>query len=143
MDVAGNNVTIRDSWLHDMTYFAIDPYHTNGSHNDGIEITVGRNIRIEHNTIRGGNNSGIQVTQDQGVTTGLVLTGNWFDGGTCSLNVDDKPLNSLTGLTVTGNTFAPDSTIAGCAAVVTHAVTMSWTANTWLNGSSARPIIYG
>ena len=106
-------------------------------------ITVGTNIHIEHNVIRGGDNSAIMVSQDQGITRDVTFANNWFDGGTCSLHIDDKPLTSMTNLTVTGNVFTPNSTIAHCAAVVTHAVTMSWSGNTWTTGSAAAPIIYG
>jgi len=143
MDIAGNNVTLKDSWLHDTTHFAYSPEHSNGTHNDGIEITVGSNINITHNVIRGGGNSAIQITQDQGVTTGLTIANNWFDGGSCSLHIDDKPLSSMTHIAVTGSIFTPNSTIAHCDAVVTHTVTMSWSANAWSTGGVANPIVYG
>ena len=143
MDIAGNNVTVKDSWLHDTTHFAYSPEHTNGTHNDGIEITVGQNINITHNLIRGGGNSAIQITQDQGITTNLTIANNWFDGGTCSLHINDEPLTTMTHLTVTGSIFTPNSTIAHCDAVVTHTVTMTWTANTWTTGTAANPIVYG
>ena len=143
MDIAGSNVTVKDSWLHDTSHFAYSPEHTNGTHNDGIEITVGSNINISHNVIRGGGNSAIQITQDQGVTTGLTIANNWFDGGTCSLLIDDKPLTSMSRIAITGSIFTPNSTIAHCDAVVTHAVTMTWSANSWTTGGVANPIVYG
>jgi len=144
MDIAGPNVTVQDSWLHDTTYFAVDPAHGNGPcHCDGLQITVGTNIHINHNVIRGGDNSAIQISQDQGVTTGLTVTNNWFDGGTCSLHIDDKPMTGMTGLSFTGNRFTPNSTIAHCDAVVTHTVTMTWTGNSWTTGTAANPIVYG
>jgi len=143
MDIAGSNVTLKDSWLHDTTHFAYSPEHNNGTHNDGIEITVGSNINITHNVIRGGGNSAIQITQDQGVTTGLTIANNWFDGGSCSLHINDKPLTSMSHIAITGSVFTPNSTIAHCDAVVTHAVTMTWSSNTWSTGGVANPIIYG
>jgi hypothetical protein len=143
MDIAGSNVTLKDSWLHDTTHFDYSPEHNNGTHNDGIEITVGSNINISHNVIRGGGNSAIQITQDQGVTTGLTIANNWFDGGTCSLHINDKPLTSMSHIAITGSVFTPNSTIAHCAAVITHAVTYTWTGNTWTSGSIATPIVYG
>jgi len=144
MDIAGSNVTVKDSWLHDTHYFAVDPGHGNGPcHCDGLQITVGSNINISHNVIRGGDNSAIQITQDQGVTTGLTIANNWFDGGSCSLHINDEPLTSMTHIAVTGSVFTPNSTIAHCDAVVTHAVTMTWSSNTWSTGGVANPIIYG
>ena len=144
VNIAGSNATVKDSWLHDAHYFAVDPGHGNGPcHCDGLQITVGTNIHIEHNLIRGGDNAAIMVSQDQGITRDVAFLNNWFDGGSCSLHINDKPLTSMTNLTITGNVFMPNSTIAHCAAVVTHAVTMSWTGNTWTSGAAAAPIIYG
>jgi len=46
-------------------------------------------------------------------------------------------------IAVSGSIFTPNSTIAHCDAVITHAVTYTWTGNTWTSGSIATPIVYG
>lgn len=56
----------------------------------------------------------------------LLLEG-WH---TCSLHIDDKPRTAMSDITVSGNVFTADSTIRGCAAVVTHTVELTWSGNT-------------
>ncbi|MDD9205819.1 right-handed parallel beta-helix repeat-containing protein, partial [Georgenia sp. 10Sc9-8] len=42
----GSNVTVENSWIHDLLHYRNDPNHSDGSHDDGIQIQQGSNIRI-------------------------------------------------------------------------------------------------
>ncbi|HAP89274.1 MAG TPA: hypothetical protein DCR15_05690 [Arthrobacter bacterium] len=45
------NVTIEGNYVHDTIYFRNDPAHSDGTHNDGVQVQGGENIRIYANTI--------------------------------------------------------------------------------------------
>lgn len=130
--VIGNNVTIANSWIHGTVAYAHDPYQSNGpSHNDAIQILGGHNIHISGNTIAGGSNSAVQVTQGSGAVTNLGFTGNWFDGGACTVNLADKPLTSMSSLNISNNVFGHTSTYKNCAIVYSAGVSMTHTGNYW------------
>jgi hypothetical protein len=141
--VFGNNVRVESSWLHDTVVFQNDPSQDGGpTHNDGVQVLGGRNIRIVGNTITGARNAGIQVTQGTGPTTDLEITRNWLDGGGCTVNLShvDKAA-SMSGITVTGNRFGRHSTFAGCAIVATGATSVAATGNVWEDdGTSVGPV---
>jgi hypothetical protein len=136
--VIGDNVTIRDSWLHDTVSYPHDPYQAGGpSHNDAIQVLNGHNIHVTANTIAGGTNAGLQVTQGNGAVSGLWFTGNWADGGACTVNIADKPLPTMAGIDVSGNVFGHTSVYKNCAIIVSIGVTMTHTGNTWLGTNDA------
>jgi hypothetical protein len=113
--VYGNNVLIEDSWLHDTVQRAHDPDQNNGpSHNDGVQVLSGSNIRILGNNIYGSDNTALMVTQDHGPTSNLWFNDNWADNGTCTVNLDPKPLASMSGITVNDNRFGHHSSGDDC-----------------------------
>ncbi|MDD9205218.1 right-handed parallel beta-helix repeat-containing protein, partial [Georgenia sp. 10Sc9-8] len=94
----GDDVTIEDSWIHDLLHYEDDPYHSDGSHDDGIQIQKGSNIRIVGNTIEGAYNAAIMITQDQDRTSDVTISGNWLDGGKCTVNLSEKGRGPFQGI---------------------------------------------
>jgi hypothetical protein len=128
----GGNVTIQNSWLHDTIYYASDPNQGGGhSHNDGVQVLSGGNIRIIGNTITGANNAGMQVTQGQGAVSGLLFSGNWADGGGCTINVAPNPLASISGVTLTNNRFGRATRNPNCPMIATTSSHISASGNVW------------
>lgn len=109
-DPNAGNVVLEASWIHDLTYYPGDPSHSDGSHNDAVQIVGGRNIRIQGNTFSGSiYNAALQVTQDRNTVANLTYTGNWPDGGACSVNIAHRPYAAIQGLSVTSNKFGRNS----------------------------------
>lgn len=130
--IHGNNARIEDSWLHDSVYRASDPYQSGGpTHNDGVQVLGGKNIRILRNTITGARNAALQVTQDYSATTDLVFSDNHVDGGWCSVNLAHKKLTSMRGLTLTGNRFGRATERLDCAIIATRATSLTASGNVW------------
>jgi hypothetical protein len=130
--IIGDNVTISQSWLHDTVSYPNDPYQGNGpTHNDGIQILGGHNITVIGNTIAGGTNSGVQITQGSGSVANFAFTGNWADGGACTVNVADKPLATMTTIDISHNIFGHTSIYKNCAIIYSAGVTMTHAGNTW------------
>ena len=107
----GPNATMEDSFIHGLVTYAHDPDQGgNESHNDGVQILSGSNLKIIDNTIEGGTNTAVMITQDHGTTNGVLIDSNWLSGGACTINMTPKPLGSLNAITVTNNIFTDDST---------------------------------
>jgi hypothetical protein len=129
--IFGNDTVIQDSWIHSLGYFAHDPMQNNGpSHNDAVQVLGGRNLLIEHNTLEGGANSALQVTQSHSAVSNLRLTDNWAGGGACTVNLQDAPLTSMSGIRVDHNRFLKTSTYK-CAIIAYEGVSFVNEANTW------------
>lgn len=104
--VHGSNVVVEDSWLHSTKYFSSDPNQDGkGTHNDGVQILGGRNIRIRDNSISGAGNAAIMVSQDHSTATDVKVTGNFLDGGACTVNLTHRPRSTMSGVTVQDNRF--------------------------------------
>ena len=143
---SGNNVRVEDSYIHSLVYYAQDPTHSDGSHNDGVQVVGGTNITVTGNTIHVGTreNSVLQVTQDVAATRGLSFTGNWVDGGTCSVKLTEQGGSALGPVIVSGNHFGRSMSIAGCAVLRTKATTLTAVGNRWEdNGQPVVPKVYG
>ena len=63
--------------------------------------------------VGGGQNTAVQVSQDNGPLTDVLSGGNWADAGNVTFNVANKPLASLSGITVTNNLFGR-AAVTGC-----------------------------
>jgi len=130
-DIAGSDVTIIDSWLHATTSFPVDPNHGGGpTHNDGIQITAGSRIRITHNTIAGGSNAAIQITQDNGHVSDVQIDDNLLGGGSCPVRMNAKPLPHMFGIEMNANRFTGTSTNPGCDVLISRRVRLSAAGNT-------------
>jgi hypothetical protein len=129
--IYGNDTTIQDSWLHDNSHFASDPAQNWGpSHDDGIQVQGGRNIRLEHNSISGAWNAAIQVTQNYAVTSDLQISDNWLGGGGCTVNIHQKARGPIQGLVLKDNRFSRDSRL-DCAVITPITTPLSAWNNVW------------
>jgi hypothetical protein len=115
---ADSGSVIRDSYVHDMTWFASDPNQGGGeTHNDAIQILSGSGITIDGNNLAPAGkepNSAIQITQDGGPTSQVTVTGNWADYGGCTFNFADKGGGSMSIGPVTGNRFGRHQGFSDC-----------------------------
>jgi hypothetical protein len=136
----GPNATVQDSWIHGLVTYANDPSQGGGqSHNDGVQILSGTNLKIIGNTIEGGSNTALMITQDHGTTNNVVFDNNWVSGGACSVNMTPKPLGSLNAITLDNNIFTNDSTL-GCPILDTTATSLSATGNVFAGSGLPVPI---
>jgi hypothetical protein len=122
--------------VHDLTFFASDPNHRDGTHNDSVQTFEGnKHIVLLHNTMspgRGGN-AAYQVTQDAGkVATDLRIENNWLDGGGCTLNFAHKGgPTPMTGIFVVGNRFGRGSAFQCPILLSTQTVLSENSGNVW------------
>ncbi len=130
--VHGDNVRVESSWLHDTVYRASDPNQGGGpTHNDGVQVLGGKNIHILGNSISGASNAALQVTQDYSETTDLEFSRNWADGGKCTVNLANKPLPSMTGISAAGNRFGRNTLYDDCAIISSRMTTLLAAGNVW------------
>jgi hypothetical protein len=91
---AGNDTLIEGSWIHDMRVVAPGPDgRPEGSHNDGVQVSGPlHNLTIRGNNFQNvGTNSSIQAKNDfGGGIDGLLIEGNWMEGGGYALYVWDS-----------------------------------------------------
>ncbi len=141
-DPYAGNVAIEGSWIHDLRHYN-DSSHADGTHNDGVQVIGGRNIRITGSRIDGTiHNAGIMITNGRNNVANVAVTNSWLASGACTINVSDKSASAITGLSIVGNTFTRGSTrISDCAMIVTDATRTIATAshNAWHNGSTPAP----
>lgn len=137
--IIGPDVTVRSSWIHDLVHYDSDPNQRGGpTHDDGIQVQTGSNLRILDNRIEGGWNAAVQVTQDRGPTGDLVIAGNYLDGGLCTVNIVEKSFGPLAGVTVSDNTFGRDQRAADCAIVRTVTTSVTAEGNSFVDGVAVR-----
>jgi hypothetical protein len=142
---AFDNVTLQDSWVHDLSWFASDPNQGGGeTHNDTVQTYEGnRHIVLRHNTLYPGpkGNAAWQVTQDGGsVATDLHVENNWLDGGGCTLNFAHKGgPTPMTGIYVVGNRFGRLSQFQCPILVSTQTVLSQNSGNVWDDSGQTIP----
>jgi hypothetical protein len=113
------NVLIHDSLLENTTYYTSDPNQGGAaSHNDGVQILGGSNIRIVNNTIRGQQNMPVLGAANKSDTRGLVVDGNWLDGGHCTSKFEEMNGFNLVAQ-VTNNKFGPNRDVSSCKIAAT------------------------
>ena len=108
---------MENNYIHDLTRWNNDPAHSDGTHNDGIQIQGGRNITIRSNTIIGsvvagdglgkyGNHGGSAIIVNQNVSQvgNLVVDKNWLDDAQNSVSIQTDKFPTVT-LTMTDNMF--------------------------------------
>lgn len=106
------NVNIEACYIHDLTYWYPDPAHTDGTHNDCIQIQGGANIHVIGNTLHGtavlgagsgmnpdepglftnyepnmSNGSVIIIQNNTTPLVNVVVEKNWLDYGKGGLNM--------------------------------------------------------
>lgn len=90
-----NTMTVRDSFIH-------DPHSTAENHADGIQLTPGAHITIEHNTIFAARGTSAIHTPPSG-NSDVLVAGNLMAGGAYTLYC---PRDSSTDFRVIGNRFS-------------------------------------
>jgi len=136
----GPNATIEDSYIHGLVTYAHDPDQGGKqSHNDGVQILSGSNLKIIGNTIEGGSNTALMITQDHGSTSNVVFDNNWVSGGACSVNMTPKPLGSLNAITLDNNIFTDNST-NNCPILDTTATDLSASGNAFAGSGQPVPV---
>jgi Ca-dependent carbohydrate-binding module xylan-binding len=129
--VFGNDVTITDSWFHDLSYFSPWPLQSdNQTHNDNLQIEGGSNILVQHNVFEGAHNAAIMVTQNVTRTSGVRVTGNWLSGGGCTVNLSEKGKGPILGFRLSGNRFGP-SLQANCAVIAPPTTDVTLDGDVW------------
>ncbi|WP_104091160.1 hypothetical protein [Arthrobacter sp. GMC3] len=100
---AAANVVAKGNYIHGLTYWSNDPAHSDGSHNDGIQVQGGENILIAGNQIVGDVVAGagsaqpvrgaytttaMLLQQNVAKLKNVVVEENYIDGGLTSVTVD-------------------------------------------------------
>ena len=136
----GRTRRIENSYIHGLVTYAHDPDQGGKqSHNDGVQILSGSNLKIIGNTIEGGSNTAVMITQDHGTTNNVLIDSNWLSGGNCTMNMTPKPLGSLNGITVTNNTFTDNST-KSCPILDTTHTDLTAAGNVFAGGGGSVPV---
>jgi hypothetical protein len=110
------NVKVEANYIHTLTFWSDDPAHSDGTHNDCIQVQGGENIHIVGNTIKcdqvigsgsgpssRGTHAGLGIMLQQNVSKlkNVIVEGNWVDDGGSSINVDHTPSKGYTNITLT------------------------------------------
>lgn len=107
----GDNVVVRDSWIHDL-------WVASGDHTDGVQSAGGSNVTITHNTIDAtgaGVNSAVIVGADLSPLSNTVITDNLLDGGGYTLYAGSDGKYSSGVITITGNRFGDHAAYGACS----------------------------
>jgi len=129
--VQGDNVSILDSLLENTHYFSSDPNQGGGpSHNDGVQIQSGTNLRIVGNNIHGNTNFAVLGAADIADTRNLLIEGNWLDGGHCTVKLEEDGGHQLS-TSVLRNRFGPTRQVSRCALVAVRGSAVSASGNVW------------
>jgi len=121
---AGSNVTIQDSYIHDL-------HVANGSHNDGIQSTGGSNIVIRGNNIQHPNqgNATLMLTPTFGPLSNVLIENNLLNGGSFTVHAGGDPNEAATTNVVFRNNRFGRNYIYGIKAFGVGDIT--WTNNVW------------
>ncbi|WP_199184204.1 UrcA family protein [Cryobacterium sp. Y62] len=133
--ITGSNVTVQKSWIHDHAHYAKDPNHGGTpSHDDGIQVQIGNNIKIDGNRLTGSYSAAVQVTQDRGKVSNFSFTNNYADGGHCTVNIAQKTYGPLLGTVIKDNKFGRDTDNFNCGIVASTATTIDHARNFFTDG---------
>jgi|GEM_PF-953951 len=142
---ASNNTTIRDSYLHDLQWYAVDPNTSDGTHNDNVQILDGTNIKVIHNNMNPNSakaNSSVQITQDFGTTGTVLLDSNWADWGGYTFNISQKRNSDLSDtlktVSVTNNRFGRNGEY-GAVKIGTGVTLAAFSGNVWNDNGQPIP----
>ncbi len=142
MVITGDNVLVKDSWLHSNLYYLQDPnYNNTPTHDDNAQISIGTNLSFVHNTMESTHNAAIMVTQDRGKVSRLTLKDNLISNGACAVNLAEKSYGPMSGFVFTDNVFTRTQKYSGCAIKVptTTSSLISSSGNSWADG---KPVAY-
>lgn len=137
----GSHASVEYSYIHDVVSFASDPNQGGGpTHNDAIQILAGTDIHLLGNALIVGKdqNAGLQVTQDFGAVTNLLVEGNFANGGGCTFNLSHKGAASLA-VTTHDNRFGRNS-FYDCPVLKSTQTTLTSTGDVWDDDGTAVPV---
>lgn len=135
-----SNVTIQDSFIHDMSYFKSDPNQGGGdTHNDGVQAWAdSSNLTLKHNTIQMNtttDNSALQTS-----ASNMHIDSNWLTGGGCTINIAAQATKakSLSNIWITNNRFGGSS--YNCPILISNKTTLTQNSgNVWDADGKAIP----
>ncbi len=133
--VLGDNVRIEASWLHDNLHYTSVPDQTNGSHDDSIQIQKGSNLRFVGNNISGAYNAAVMFSPGLGPISDAAFTGNWIDGGGCSVNIAEQGRGPMQGLVFRDNVFGRTTRVKNCAILAPLTTVPLLSGNTFTDGA--------
>lgn len=126
----GDNVTVRDSWLHDLTV-------NSGDHTDGVQSTGSDNVLITHCTIdatlpNGGvANSALIIGADLSNMGTVNVTNSLLGGGNYTIYAGADPGYDSGVINFTGNRFARNARYGPCSFGPSPGRTIGFTNNVW------------
>ncbi len=139
--IAGDRIKVKDSWLHDFRHYSSDPEHSDGSHDDAIQIQGGSQIRIITNSISGASNAAIMVGQALAPISEMRINGNYLDGGACTVNIAKKAYSAISETQLKWNRYGRSLTYAKCPVRYTPShVDMEAVSNIWDNTGQKVPM---
>jgi hypothetical protein len=139
--VIGGNVTVANSWLHNNVHYSPDPNQSdNMTHDDGIQVTGGKNIVITGNSIDGAHNAALMVGQGKTVAN-VTVSGNYLGGGGCTINVTQSGVGTpIQGMVIKNNQFGTGRYGTSCPMRLPSASPISLSANVWATtGAATQP----
>lgn len=115
MGIHERNVGLYGCWIHDLPWYAYDPWQTDGSHNDGVQIHFGTNYTLRGNSIEMGANATtcVGIFAGVGPISNVTLDKNWListGDAVVGLNIAEKTNGTMTGMVITDNRFSDPST---------------------------------
>lgn len=138
--IAGGDVLVEDSWLHDNLYYERDPNNGREVHSDNIQIQGGSNMVFRGNWLEDATNAAVMSTQDRDQVTDVTFEDNRIDGGACSVNIamnrnQDRP---TTGFDLSGNVFGTAQAIERCAIIAPPEIEVGNEDNRFVDGEPVR-----
>lgn len=128
---AGSGVVIENCYIHDLSVVS------GVTHNDGIQMLSGTNVRISNNYIdvKNGCNSAIIIQTDSGAISDVTISSNYLNGGGYTIFSRKGSEGSIpTGIVITGNRFGRSYQYG----LLSADGTPTWSGNVWNdNGASA------
>jgi hypothetical protein len=140
---AGNDVTVQDSWIHDLTYYRTGAPGGGETVNDAVDTRGRRRITLRHNVLYPGAdaNAAYQVTQEGGASGDIRVENNWLDGGHCVLNFAHRGggPTPMTGIAVVNNRFGRNSMFVCPILISTQTNLSANSGNVWDDTGAAIP----
>jgi hypothetical protein len=137
----GSDTRVECSYIHDLVSFASDPNQGGGpTHNDAIQILSGSRITLLGNQLLAARtqNAALQITQDFGAVTDILLDHNWADGGGCTFNLSHKGGTSLA-VTSRANRFGRSSSFS-CPILKSTLTTLTASGDVYDDTGAAVPV---
>jgi hypothetical protein len=134
--LTGGAVRVEASWLHDNLHYATDPNHSNGTHDDSIQIQAGSGITIVGNTIEHANNAAVMITQNIGKVANVTFANNRTGGGACTINVTESGKGAILGLAIRDNVFSRDTVHPNCAILAPTTTKIATSGNVYTDGKA-------